>query len=99
MLTTAGKINSNVLPWEIIGGTQHNLAATEVSQPVHTTIPSVLTEMGGLKGASLQAEYETIMNVLKEVKYNKSKAAAKLNIDRKTLYNKIKAFEDSRTAS
>ncbi len=100
LLTTAGKINSNVLPWEIIGGSQHNLAATEVLQPAQAaTITSVITEMGGLKGASLQAEYETIMNVLKEVKYNKSKAAAKLNIDRKTLYNKIKAFEDSRTTS
>ncbi len=98
LLTTAGKINSNVLPWEIIGMQQQNntpAQPVEVAQPV--SISTVLTEMGGLKGASLQAEYETIMNVLKEVKYNKSKAAAKLNIDRKTLYNKIKAFEDSRT--
>ncbi len=98
LLTTAGKINSNVLPWEIIGMQQHTPAApVEAAQPI--SISAVLTEMGGLKGASLQAEYETIMNVLKEVKYNKSKAAAKLNIDRKTLYNKIKAFEDSRTTT
>jgi len=98
LLTTAGKINSNVLPWEIIGMQQHtNTAPVEAAQPI--SVSSVLSEMGGLKGASLQAEYETIMNVLKEVKYNKSKAAAKLNIDRKTLYNKIKAFEDSRTTS
>ena len=97
LLTTAGKINSNVLPWEIIGMQQHSQAApVEAAQPI--SVSSVLSEMGGLKGASLQAEYETIMNVLKEVKYNKSKAAAKLNIDRKTLYNKIKAFEDSRTS-
>jgi len=98
LLTTAGKINSNVLPWEIIGMQQHtNAAPVEAAQPI--SVSSVLTEMGGLKGASLQAEYETIMTVLKEVKYNKSKAAAKLNIDRKTLYNKIKAFEDSRTTT
>ena len=97
LLTTAGKINSNVLPWEIIGMQQQTTssAPAEAAHPI--SVSAVLTEMGGLKGASLQAEYETIMNVLKEVKYNKSKAAAKLNIDRKTLYNKIKAFEDSRT--
>lgn len=98
LLTTAGKINSNVLPWEIIGGLQQYPAAPEVASHTHATVaPISLNELGGLKGASLQAEYETIMNVLKEVKYNKSKAAAKLNIDRKTLYNKIKAFEESRS--
>ena len=98
LLTTAGKINSNVLPWEIIGmqHSQTDAAPVEVAAaPI--SVSAAITEMGGLKGASLQAEYETIMTVLKEVKYNKSKAAAKLNIDRKTLYNKIKAFEDSRT--
>ena len=74
---------------------QTDAAPVEVAAPLSAS--AAITEMGGLKGASLQAEYETIMTVLKEVKYNKSKAAAKLNIDRKTLYNKIKAFEDSRT--
>jgi two-component system, NtrC family, response regulator HydG len=94
LLTTAGKISSNVLPWEIIGG--QSIAANN-AESVATSSPAVsLNESGGLKGASLQAEYNTIMNVLKEVKFNKSKAAEKLNIDRKTLYNKIKAFEDSR---
>ncbi len=33
------------------------------------------------------------MNVLKEVNFNKTKAAEILKIDRKTLYNKIKVFE------
>jgi two-component system, NtrC family, response regulator HydG len=98
LLTTAGKINSNVLPWEIIGGLQHHQFLPQAMPAAAPAPPPTLTEMGGLKGASLQAEYETIMNVLKEVKYNKSKAAAKLSIDRKTLYNKIKAFEDSRAA-
>jgi two-component system response regulator HydG len=35
------------------------------------------------------------MQVLKEVNFNKTKAAELLNIDRKTLYNKIKSFEDA----
>jgi two-component system response regulator HydG len=48
----------------------------------------------GLKGAASKAEYETIMSVLKEVKFNKKKAAEVLNIDRKTLYNKLKSYEE-----
>ena len=96
LLTTAGKINSNVLPWEIIGGGQSMDANNAEPNAVSATVIN-LNESGGLKGASLQAEYNTIMGVLKEVKYNKSKAAEKLNIDRKTLYNKIKAFEDSKS--
>ncbi len=45
-----------------------------------------------LKNAALEAEYETILQVLKQVNFNKTKAAKILNIDRKTLYNKMKAI-------
>jgi len=48
-----------------------------------------------LKDAASQAEYETIINVLKHVKFNKAKAARLLNIDRKTLYNKLKNYEEA----
>jgi len=44
-----------------------------------------------LKNAALEAEYKTIIKVLQEVHFNKTKAAKILNIDRKTLYNKMKA--------
>ncbi|HEX7366895.1 MAG TPA: sigma-54 dependent transcriptional regulator [Pelobium sp.] len=46
-----------------------------------------------LKNAALEAEYETILKVLREVNFNKTKAAQILNIDRKTLYNKMKAID------
>ncbi len=49
----------------------------------------------GLKEASFSAEYATILRVLKQVNYNKSKAAALLKIDRKTLYNKLRNKPDS----
>ncbi|MEJ7778723.1 MAG: sigma-54 dependent transcriptional regulator [Daejeonella sp.] len=50
------------------------------------------TNRHDLKNAAMEAEYETILNVLKEVNFNKTKAAKVLNIDRKTLYNKMKAI-------
>lgn len=46
-----------------------------------------------LKKASINAERAAIVDVLKKVNYNKTKAAQTLNIDRKTLYNKLKAYE------
>jgi two-component system response regulator HydG len=45
-----------------------------------------------LKNAALGAEHETILKVLREVNFNKTKAAEILNIDRKTLYNKMKSI-------
>lgn len=43
-----------------------------------------------LKSAAAEAELETILSVLRQVQFNKTKAAKLLNIDRKTLYNKMK---------
>lgn len=45
-----------------------------------------------LKKIQAEIEKEQITNVLKSVKYNKTKAAKLLNIDRKTLYHKIKRY-------
>jgi two-component system response regulator HydG len=46
-----------------------------------------------LKEAGIDAEYELILSVLKKVKFNKTKTAKILNIDRKTLYNKLDQYK------
>jgi two-component system response regulator HydG len=66
-----------------------NTAVTEETADV----PRVPTETT-LKGASIDAEYEMILKALKKVNFNKSKAAKLLNIDRKTLYNKMKQYQE-----
>ena len=65
------------------------VAETPAVQPVQVTRPANLD----LKSASIDAEYETILAALKQVNFNKSKAAKLMKIDRKTLYNKIKEYQ------
>jgi len=92
LLTDTPLINAAVLPYEIIKPSQLN-ENTEKK----TSFSDPLKEPD-LKGAASQAEYETILKVLKQVNYNKTKAAVILKIDRKTLYNKIKDYETQKQA-
>lgn len=55
--------------------------------------PTVLvTGDRSLRTIAREAEHEKIIHVLQEVRFNKSKAARILNIDRKTLYNKLQSL-------
>lgn len=51
-----------------------------------------VTKNQTLKNAASGAEKELIIKAIESAGYNKSKAARNLNIDRKTLYNKIKQY-------
>ena len=92
LLTPSGNINSKVLPAEITAAlSQNNFGPNGNSDAMPGGSPRF--KDADLKDAAAKAEYETIMNVLKEVNFNKTKAAEILKIDRKTLYNKIKIYE------
>ena len=88
LLTPSGKISAKVLPWEIANSNARQPAQENLNGD-STIIPKDLD----LKDAAAKAEYDTIMNVLKDVNFNKTKAAEILKIDRKTLYNKIKIYQ------
>ena len=97
LLTSSGLINARVLPTEIVDNNSY--AGNFSMQPQETHSPGpvhhhpIAHKETDLKNAAAQAEYDTIMNVLKQVNYNKSRAAEILKIDRKTLYNKIKSYQ------
>ncbi len=93
LLTLPGeKINISSLPWEI-NNIEPLHANSNVIKPSPVISSSPKKELD-LKDAASRAEYETIMAVLQQVNFNKKKAAEVLNIDRKTLYNKIKNFQE-----
>lgn len=63
-----------------------NLSALPL--PEATSIPAHTD----LKSIAQGAEYQMIMQVLYQTRFNKSKAAQLLGVDRKTLYNKLKMY-------
>ncbi|ACU62152.1 sigma-54-dependent transcriptional regulator [Chitinophaga pinensis] len=67
--------------------TSANLPEELLPQDVEPGLPPGSDE--NLKNVSRQAEYKKILDVLQQVRFNKSEAARLMNIDRKTLYNKL----------
>ncbi|MEO8793913.1 MAG: sigma-54 dependent transcriptional regulator [Daejeonella sp.] len=89
LLSEGDMIQLKTLPLEICTFSKTTAFENVMNSPEYTFETA---GKGHLKSAAMEAEYETILKVLKEVKFNKTKAAQILNIDRKTLYNKMKSI-------
>lgn len=86
LLSGKNKITAETLPQEIVFQSKFSLIDDKSeNKPMNG-------DAHNLKSIALNAEFEKIVEVLKKVNFNKSKAAQLLNIDRKTLYNKMKIF-------
>jgi two-component system, NtrC family, response regulator HydG len=105
LLTDTAKIETQALPFEIIfyNKLQPDQSALQQPEPVFATAAleegqpmdakkPLITDQS-LKLASIDAEYETIVKALRQSNFNKTRAAKLLNIDRKTLYNKMKEYQ------
>lgn len=84
LLSTGNFIESKNLPQEIVN---NMILSFSDDKKVEKKAKDI-----SLRNAAVEAEMETIYNVLRKVEFNKTKAAKMLNIDRKTLYNKMKAY-------
>jgi two-component system response regulator HydG len=104
LLTDGEYIELFSLPFEVTNFSKLNFDVAEepvatgnrdVKEATEEIVPKREDSLGenSLRDAAADAEYMTILKALKEVNFNKSKAARLLNVDRKTLYNKIKQFD------
>lgn len=89
LMTDGSEIQVDVLPLELA-----NYAKDYDKEKIRDQVKTKFSDKPkNLKNAAQEAEYDTILRVLREVNFNKTKASQILKIDRKTLYNKIKAIK------
>ncbi|QQR88043.1 MAG: sigma-54-dependent Fis family transcriptional regulator [Flavobacteriales bacterium] len=91
LLSSDAHITSDCLPAVVLSGAQPVRHGNPTSTADSGTAP-VATMGDDLRSAALAAEKDMILKVLERNGYNKSRTAEQLHIDRKTLYNKLKAF-------
>jgi two-component system response regulator HydG len=81
LLTTEDWVTTSALPAEMISAAR-----------THAVKVAPAVQVYDLKALQETQEKEMIVKTLQEVRYNKSKAARILNIDRKTLYLKMEKY-------
>lgn len=80
LLSKGSELDKNALPQEIVFSSVMD----------QTDEPEI--DESNLKAQTGKTEKEIILATLQKTRYNKSKAARLLNIDRRTLYNKLKLY-------
>ena len=85
LLSTTDTVGMEQMPIEIIGGAPIRPRVKQDSGPSAPVSDD-------LRSVSHEAEKQAILSALERNSFNKSKTAEVLNIDRKTLYNKLKMF-------
>jgi two-component system response regulator HydG len=92
LLTDGNKVTLASLPPEIIHYRKLSFVEPEPERGTADSHVDPIATASTLKDAAAIAEAEMLKRILEEVKYNRTQAAKKLGIDRKTLFNKMKQY-------
>ncbi|MDD3744019.1 MAG: sigma-54 dependent transcriptional regulator, partial [Lentimicrobiaceae bacterium] len=86
LLTHGSLITRDTLPAELVEESLGEITGGKIAEV------SSDQKSSGLKESSRKSERDLIISTLEKVRFNKTKAARILNVDRKTLYNKMKQY-------
>lgn len=91
LLANGRRITLSGLPPELVYSNKFNFKDAEGEEK--RTDEMNYKSKSSLKNAAAEAESAILRKVLEDVKYNRTKAAQQLGIDRKTLFNKMKQYD------
>lgn len=91
LLSNGKSVSVSGLPPEVVYSRKFNFTDYPVEEQHSSGKKEKPTP--SLKNAAAGAEAEVLRKVLEEVKYNRTKAALQLGIDRKTLFNKMRQYD------